>query len=212
MPSRSLRLSQQKPERRLFPRASMRKCVRGPEHGVWNDTPAKPSNNVKKDPRRFVRVLSYSLLNNFMGNNLYNNITLRKRVHSRGSPDDARLPRQSRPRCAHPLSKPSEDVGIFLARDTLDVRRQLPVDGITVDVFKELQLPRVTGGSLVLSPLSLFVLPGDVSAKFTRDENIDPPRSSTCPARRHHSRPIGYPAPWKPTASCSPIHPVARSA
>lgn len=38
------------------------------------------------------------------------------------------------------------------------MRRQLLVDGITVNVFKEFQLPRLAIGSLVLSPLSLFVL------------------------------------------------------
>lgn len=55
----------------------------------------------------------------------------------------------------------TEDIRILLTRNPLDVRRQLLVDGITVDVFKVLQLPRLTGRGFVLAPLSLFVLPGE---------------------------------------------------
>jgi hypothetical protein len=59
------------------------------------------------------------------------------------------------------LSVPTEDVRILLTRNPLDVRRQLPVHGITVDVLKVLQLPRLARRGFVLAPLSLFVLEGE---------------------------------------------------
>ena len=94
--------------------------------------------------------------------------------------------------------RPDDQVGVLFLGYALDTLGEASVDGVAVDVLEVLELPRRSGGGLVFSHLPLLVLwASGGGARTECQSNVlrgavstthqDPPRSCSCPSKRHRN-------------------------